>query len=85
MGDRADVLPLALPAALAYRLPARDWQDVAVRLWPFAALVVYLQPTGTFPYHSFQGLAIPLSILAVQGVLACGAGPTRGWWSPRWW
>jgi hypothetical protein len=62
------VLPLAAPAALAYRLPARGWQELAVRVWPFAALVVYLAPVGTFPYHSFQGLAIPLSILAVQGI-----------------
>jgi hypothetical protein len=62
------VLPLAAPAALAYRLPARSWQEVAVRVWPFAALATYLAPVGTFPYHSFQGLAIPLSILAVQGV-----------------
>jgi hypothetical protein len=69
------IAPLALPAALAYRAPARDWQSVAVRIWPFAALLVYLQPTGTFPYHSFQGLAIPLSILAVQGVLSVWPRP----------
>jgi hypothetical protein len=69
------IAPLALPAALAYRTPARDWQSVAVRVWPFAALVVYLQPTGTFPYHSFQGLAIPLSILAVQGVVSVWPRP----------
>lgn len=62
------LLPLAVPAALAYRLPAPSWQDVAVRVWPFAAFVVYLQPGGTFPYHSFQGLAIPLGVLAVLGV-----------------
>ncbi len=67
--------PLAVPAALAYRTPARDWQAVALRVWPFAALVVYLQPAGTFPYHSFQGLAIPLSILAVQGVLSVWPRP----------
>ncbi len=60
--------PLALPAALAYRTPAKDWQEQAIRIWPFAALAVYLLPVGTFPYHAFQGLAIPLSILAVQGV-----------------
>jgi hypothetical protein len=64
------LLPLALPAALAYRLPARTWQDVALRLWPFAAAAVYLQPAGTFPYHSLQGIALPLSVLAVQGVVA---------------
>ncbi len=62
------VLPLAAPAALAYRLPVRGWQELAVRVWPFAALAVYLAPVGTFPYHAFQGLAIPLSILAVEGV-----------------
>jgi len=67
--------PLAVPAALAYRSPARDWQSVAVRVWPFAALAVYLQPAGTFPYHSFQGLAIPLSILAVQGVVSVWPRP----------
>ena len=69
------LLPLAAPAALAYRMPARTWQDWAVRLWPFAALVVYLQPTGTFPYHAFQGLAIPLSILAVTGVVSVWPRP----------
>jgi hypothetical protein len=72
------VLPLAAPAALAYRLRAESWQEWAVRLWPFAALVVYFQPSGTFPYHSFQSLSIPLSILAVQGV-------TSVWPRPRAW
>ena len=46
-----------------------------MRVWPLAALVVYLLPFGTFPYHSFQGLAIPLSILAVQGVLTVWRHP----------
>jgi hypothetical protein len=67
--------PLAIPAALAYRGRVRDWQEIAVRVWPFAALVVYLLPFGTFPYHSFQGLAIPLSILAVQGVVSVWPKP----------
>lgn len=67
--------PLAIPAAFAYRERVRDWQGIAVRVWPFAALAVYLLPLGTFPYHSFQGLAIPLSILAVQGVLAVWPRP----------
>jgi hypothetical protein len=67
--------PLAVPAALAYRGRVRDWQEIAVRVWPFAALAVYLLPLGTFPYHSFQGLAIPLSILAVQGVISVWRRP----------
>ena len=60
--------PLAVPAALAYRERVTGWQEIAVRVWPFAAIAVYLLPIGTFPYHSFQGLVIPLAILAVQGV-----------------
>jgi hypothetical protein len=70
--------PLAVPAALAYRGRVRDWQEIAVRVWPFAALVVYLLPFGTFPYHSFQGLAIPLSILAVLGVVSVSPRPRLG-------
>lgn len=61
--------PIALPALLAYRCgPAVEWQDLALRLWPMAVLVVYLQPFGTFPFHSVQGLQLPLAILAVIGV-----------------
>jgi hypothetical protein len=63
-------LPLALPAALAYRLPARDFAAVALRAWPLAALLVYFQPFGTFPFHAFQGLSIPLAALAVLALRA---------------
>ncbi len=68
--------PLILPAALAYRLPSPTWQDVAVRAWPIGALIVYLMPIGTFPYHAIQGVQLPLSILAVQGVASLA-------WRPR--
>ena len=69
--------PLALPAALAYRRPARSWQERALRAWPLAALAVYLAPVGTFPYHAFQGATIPLAVLAVQGVTAVWPRPRR--------
>lgn len=69
------VLPLAAPAVLALRLPAPTWQDQALRIWPFAVLAVFLLPFGTFPYHAFQGLAIPLAILAVQGTLTVWRAP----------
>ncbi len=61
------VSPLAIPALISLRNRADGWQEIAVRMWPLAVLAVYLQPFGTFPYHSFQGLALPLGILAVQG------------------
>jgi hypothetical protein len=67
--------PLALPGALAYRLPAPGWQELAVRVWPLAALAVYLTPAGTFPYHAFQGMTIPLAVLAVQGTLSVWPRP----------
>jgi hypothetical protein len=72
------VAPLAVPAALTWRMPAESWQEQAVRVWPFAVLAVYLLPIGTFPYHSLQGLAIPLAVLAVQGL-------GRVWRRPRAW
>jgi hypothetical protein len=68
--------PLVVPAALAYRLPAQSWQELAVRAWPLCCAVVYLLPVGTFPYHAVQGIQLPLSILAVQGVMSLG-------WRPR--
>jgi hypothetical protein len=71
-------LPLALPAAFAYRLPAADFAAVALRAWPLAALVVYFQPFGTFPFHAFQGLSIPLAALAVLALRArLGERPVR--------
>jgi hypothetical protein len=57
--------PLALPAAFAYRLPAPDFGALALRVWPVVGLVIFYQPAGTFPFHAFQGLSFPLSVLAV--------------------
>jgi hypothetical protein len=58
------LLPLALPAAFAYRLPAPDFGALALRVWPLAGLAIFYQPGGTFPFHAFQGLSLPLSVLA---------------------
>jgi len=59
--------PLAVPAALAWRPPSDAFGDLALRLWPVAALVVYFQPFGTFPAHALQGLTLPLVTLAFLG------------------
>ena len=61
----AGLAPLAVPAAFAYRLPAPDFGAVALRAWPLAALLVYFQPFGTFPFHALQGLTPPLAVLGV--------------------
>ena len=64
------LLPLALPAAFAYRLPAPDFASLALRVWPLAGLVVFYQPAGTFPFHAFQGLGLPLAVLALLALRA---------------
>lgn len=72
--------PLAVPAAFAYRLPAPDFGAVALRAWPLAALLVYFQPFGTFPFHAFQGLTPPLAVLGVLALRAwLGERPVRLW------
>ena len=67
----AVLAPLAIIAALAYRRPGAGFEALALRLWPVAALAVYVvityTPGGTFPLHSVQGLSIPLAILAALG------------------
>ena len=70
--------PLALPALLAYRQPARDWQQRAVRCWPIVALLLSLQSRlGGVPTHYLWGLTLPLAILAVQGTTAVWRSPNR--------
>jgi hypothetical protein len=74
----AGFVPLAIPAAFAYRLPAPDFGAVALRAWPLAALLVYFLPFGTFPFHAFQGLTPPLTVLGVLALRAwLGARPIR--------
>jgi hypothetical protein len=60
--------PLALPALFAYRLPARDFGQIALRVWPIAALVIFYLPVGTFPFHAIQGMTLPLVVLAALAI-----------------
>ena len=74
--------PLAIPAIISLRNRDDSWQGTALRFWPVAVAVAYLQPTGTFPFHSFQGLTIPLSVMAVQ---AFTINRPKYLPRPRWW
>jgi hypothetical protein len=69
------VVPLLLPAMLAYRGRSRSFLQAATRCWPIAAFGVFaVSATGlsATPLHAFQGITIPLSVLAVQGVQRVG-------------
>ncbi|MBV9421871.1 MAG: hypothetical protein JOZ98_03095 [Solirubrobacterales bacterium] len=65
------IAPLAVAAIPAYRVRPRSFIGAATRFWPLAALVVFiLSGTGfaATPLHAFQGISIPLAVLAVEGV-----------------
>jgi hypothetical protein len=63
--------PLLVPAVLGYRGPTKTFLTAVTRTWPAAALLVWAlsaSQVGATPLHAFDGIAIPLSVLAVQGV-----------------
>jgi hypothetical protein len=69
------ILPLLLPALLAYRGRSTSFLQAASRFWPIASFGVFvLSASGASatPLHAFQGITIPLSVLAVQGVQSVG-------------
>ncbi len=69
------IAPLLAPAMLAYRQRPADFLGVATRAWPIAALAVFVGSSAGFsaaPLHAFQGITLPLAVLAVQGVRAVG-------------
>jgi hypothetical protein len=58
------------PAALALPgFPGRelDLQERILRIWPLAALAVYVALDRTWFYHLLDGLTLPLAILAIRG------------------
>ncbi|MBV9195125.1 MAG: hypothetical protein JO168_13345 [Solirubrobacterales bacterium] len=62
--------PLAIPAALAYRGRSVSFLTSATRIWPFAALAVWVLSAtelSATPLHAFNGVTIPLAVLAVRG------------------
>lgn len=72
-----ELAPLLLPALLAYRERPRTFMSAATRVWPIAAFALFEISTTHFaatPIHAFQGITIPLSVLAVQGVRSLGFG-----------
>jgi hypothetical protein len=63
--------PLAVPALLAYRRRNVNFIQAATRVWPFAAVAVYLlaeRGLGSSPPHAFAGITVPLAVLAVEGL-----------------
>lgn len=69
------ILPLLLPAVFAYRRRPATFLAAATRTWPVAAFGIFLlsgTSLGATPLHSFQGITIPLAVLAVEGLQVLG-------------
>jgi len=69
------VVPLLLPAIVAYRRPPTTFVAAATRTWPLAAFGIFLlsgTSLGATPLHAFQGITLPLAVLAVEGFQMLG-------------
>jgi hypothetical protein len=76
------LLPLLIVAALAYRRRPRTFIDAATRVWLFAALAIFgLSQSGISgtPLHAFDGITIPLAVLAVEGAESVGFRRLPAW------
>ena len=65
------VAPLGLFALLGYRGRADTFLELMLRVWAPAAIFIYFfSATGlsATPLHAFDGITIPLAMLAVKGV-----------------
>jgi hypothetical protein len=65
------VAPLGIFALLGYRGRAESFLELLLRVWAPAAVVIYVfSATGlsATPLHAFDGITVPLAMLAVKGV-----------------
>ncbi len=70
-------MPLALLALLGYRGRPKSFLATVTRAWPIAALAVYVLSATALsatPLHAFEGITLPLAVLACDGLRRAG------WW-----
>jgi hypothetical protein len=70
-----ELAPLILPSLLVYRARPRTFLRATTMVWPIAAFALFALSTTRFaatPVHAVQGITIPLSLLAVQGLRDIG-------------
>ena len=69
------IAPLALVSCLGYRGRPRTFLELLTRMWPAAAVMIYVFSASTLsatPLHAFNGITAPLAVLAVIGVQRAG-------------
>ncbi|MEO8968576.1 MAG: hypothetical protein ABI355_13180 [Solirubrobacteraceae bacterium] len=65
------IAPLAIVALLGYRGRPRSFLELITRCWPPSALLIWVLSAtelGATPLHAFNGITMPLAVLAVLGV-----------------
>jgi hypothetical protein len=65
------IAPLAIPALLGYRGRSDSFLELLLRVWAPVAVAIYIfSATGlsATPLHAFDGITVPLAVLAVKGV-----------------
>jgi hypothetical protein len=65
------IAPLAVVAMLGYRGRPRNFLELLTRLWLPAAVMIYVLSASALsatPLHAFNGITLPLSVLAMVGV-----------------
>lgn len=75
------IVPLLVPALVAYRGWPRTYLGLMTRMWPVAALLIYIVSASNFsatPLHAWGGITIPLAVLAVEGLQRLGYGRLPG-------
>lgn len=72
-----ELVPLLVPALLAYRRRPETFLGATSLVWPIAAFALFglsLTQYAATPVHAFQGITLPLSVLAVQSLRRIGFG-----------
>jgi hypothetical protein len=68
-------VPLLVPALVAYGRRPTTFLAAATRTWPLGAFAIFLlsgTSLGATPLHAFQGITVPLAVLAVEGFQILG-------------
>jgi hypothetical protein len=60
--------PIAIPALWGIRGRPADFGERMLLLWPVGTALVFMLLSPSFPQHAFEGLSLPLAILAVRGL-----------------
>ncbi len=72
------LLPIVFIALFEFVRPAPTYQEVALRLWLMAGVLLYTltaySSLGTYPPHFFQGMSIPIAIMTVRVLTSVSPG-----------